>query len=234
MPKHVTLEQVCREPLLRELLRPVDAMAPRRFMIGVAGVPGSGKTTLAGKLVAAINSIAPHESFAKCVPMDGFHLTGEELRDRGLEEAKGREDTFDGAGYVSLLQRARQGDSPLPFPVYARSIGAPAEPYWPDRHRPMDKRQILDVDTRVVVTEGNYLLLNDPPWDGIPALLDVSFMLDIDLAEAMQRLIDRRIKFRGDSLAEAEAHYERVDLPNTKVIQAKSSEPDYIIDGPGM
>jgi pantothenate kinase len=146
-----------------------------RVVLGICGSPGAGKSTLAEQLVHRFGA----ESVV--VPMDGFHLHDDELALLGRGQRKGAPDTFDVAGYVSLLRRLRvETDHTVYAPAFDRSqelavAGAVAV-------RP---------DHRLVVTEGNYLLYDDPGWSAVRDLLDEVWFVEVAEDRRLQRLVDR-------------------------------------------
>ena len=173
-----------------------------RVILGLVGGPGSGKSTLA----AALHAAFPEESVV--VPMDGYHLANSELARLGRAGRKGAPDTFDSAGYVALLQRLRQQapDEVVYAPEYRREIeegiaGAIAV-------RP---------DTRLVITEGNYLLLPTGHWASVAPLLHEAWFVEVDPALRRERLVRRHMQF-GRSQAEAVAWVAATDEPNAQLI----------------
>jgi pantothenate kinase len=154
------------------------ADAGGRRILGIAGPPGGGKSTVARAVVAELGELARH------VPMDGFHLAQPELVRLGRRERMGAPDTFDAAGYAALLRRLR-GDEPVVYaPEFRREIEEPIA-------------GAIAVPDRVplVVTEGNYLLLDDAAWGPVRPLLDESWYVEIDEDLRLQRLIQRHIQF---------------------------------------
>ena len=143
------------------------ADAGPRQLLGIAGAPGAGKSTLAAEVVAALGPVAA------LVPMDGFHLAEAELHRLGRHARKGAIDTFDGAGFVALMERLRSTvESTVYAPEFRRELeesiaGAIAVP----------------PRVRLVVTEGNYLLVPAHPWGELRALLDEVWFLDLDAEE---------------------------------------------------
>ena len=175
-----------------------------RALLGLVGPPGSGKSTLAAALQAEFADVA------QVVPMDGFHLANVELERLGRRGRKGAPDTFDAAGYVALLRRLRaQGaDECVYAPEFRREIEEPvagAIPVLPQ--------------TRLVIAEGNYLLLDDDPWREIAGLLDDSWYVEVDDALRRERLVQRHERF-GRSRAEALAWVDGTDEPNARLIAA--------------
>lgn len=191
-----------------------------RYVLGIAGIPGSGKSTLAERLARCIGALAPHPDFARLIPMDGFHLPNAVLESRGLREMKGSPETFDGDGYIALLERLRDPHLTASFPIYDRS-----------RHEPATtglNEHTVSAATRLIITEGNYLLLDIAPWDRIAPLLDETWSLDADPAIARERLIARHER-GGRSAADARRHYERCDARNTAVVLDRSKPARRII-----
>src|ERR1700749_4804699 len=128
-----------------------------RRILGIAGAPGAGKSTLAEVVTTALGGAAVQ------VPMDGLHLADVELTRLGRRDWKGAPDTVDGFGYLSLLRRLR---SPGPVEiVYAPAFERTIE-------QPIAGSIAVDPSVPLIVTEGNYLLLDDPPWHEVRALLD--------------------------------------------------------------
>ncbi|RSM68911.1 nucleoside/nucleotide kinase family protein [Kibdelosporangium aridum] len=198
-----------------ELVARARALASRnRAMLGICGAPGAGKSTLAGKLVEALGDQAVY------VGMDGFHLAQAELERLGRTARKGALDTFDGPGYVNLLQRLRnQSDEIVYAPEFRREIEEPvacAVPVFPD--------------TPLVVTEGNYLLVPDKPWGAVRDLLDEVWFLRPDEEERHRRLILRHEAF-GRSPAEARDRALGSDERNATVINATADRADLVLGG---
>jgi pantothenate kinase len=183
-----------------------------RAMLGIAGCPGGGKSTLA----AAINAAAPS---SVVVPMDGFHLLNEELMQLGRRNRKGAPDTFDVDGFVALLDRVRHQlpGEVINAPRYDRAAGAPV----PDAIA-------IGSDIALVIVEGNYLLLDSSPWRAVRPLLDEVWFVDIDEAVRLPRLIARHVEF-GKSLEDAREWVMRSDEANALVIAASRSRADVVV-----
>lgn len=196
---------------LRRLQLLVDS--GRRVLLGIAGAPGSGKSTLAQQLQAA------HGPLVQVVPMDGFHLARIELQRLGLADRQGAEDTFDSAGYVALLRRLRaQRSGELVYaPDFRRDCG-----------EPIAGAIAIHPHTRVVVTEGNYLLLERGHWAQVRALLDEAWFVEVDDVLRRARLVERHVRF-GRTPAQAAAWAEQVDEPNARLIEASRHRADLVV-----
>lgn len=181
----------------------VDAarVSGARRILGIAGPPGAGKSTLALGLVDALGDGAVY------LPMDGYHLAQAELVRLGRADRKGAPDTFDGAGFVAMLRRLREArDEVVYAPTFERAIEEPIAGAIP-----------IAPAIPLVVVEGNYLLLSTPPWSDIPALLDDAWFVDLDPEARVQRLIDRHVRF-GRSPADAREWVMRSDEANARLI----------------
>jgi pantothenate kinase len=198
----------------RELSDLVRSWRPgRRRLVGVVGEPGAGKSHLAMELTRLLGSTAAH------VPMDGFHLADVELTRLSIIDRKGAPETFDAWGYAALLRRLRQRP---PYVVYAPGFERELE-------QPIAGAIPVDPTIEVVVTEGNYLLLDRPEWREVRSQLDEVWYVDMDPAVRLDRLIARHVEF-GKSPDQAQAWVQRVDEGNARVIAESRSRADRIID----
>lgn len=189
------------------------AVPGHRRILGIAGPPGAGKSTLAARLVGALDGLAV------LVPMDGFHLAQAELDRLGRAGRKGAPDTFDAAGYVALLRRLR--DPGEPGPVYAPAFDRALE-------EPVAGSVPVPPTTPLVVTEGNYLLYDDGPWAPVRGLLDESWYLDVDPALRVRRLVDRHVRF-GKSRPYAERWVAASDEPNARLVERGRTLADLVV-----
>lgn len=213
-------EFIDRSVLAREVRAALDLAAGRtstgRVMIGIAGPPGAGKSTLTAALREAINAEAG-DGTAAIVPMDGFHLRNAVLVERGIRHRKGAPDTFDARGFVEMLKRARAGEAPLPIPTFDHGKGDP-----------VPGGVVLTAATRIALVEGNYLYLSGDDWGEIAPLLDRRLFLEVDRDECRRRLVPRHIK-SGKAEDHARRHVESVDLPNHDLIRAALDRTSVIV-----
>jgi pantothenate kinase len=154
-----------------------------RQILGIVGAPGTGKSTVARTLADALGR-------ERCVvvPMDGFHLANEIIDGTPLRDRKGAIDTFDVGGYLSILQRLRARDEPVVFaPSYRRGL-----------EEPIAASIAVARDIDYVITEGNYLLAAEPPWDRVRSLVDEIWFVHTPPAVRLERLIDRHVAFGMD------------------------------------
>lgn len=179
----------------------------RRYVLGIAGPPAAGKSTLALAVRDELNRAAGRR-IAEVAPMDGFHLSNAELRRIDALHRKGEPDTFDAAGYGRLLATARaDGDSDVGWPTFDRSIEAT-----------VPNGVVLTPEVRIVVTEGNYLLLDTGDWAAVRPTLDEAWYLDADPAVLEARLIARHLA-GGKSEDEARWKTTESDLPNAALVR---------------
>jgi pantothenate kinase len=182
--------------------------------LGITGAPGAGKSTLAEQLVSAL---APR---AVLVPMDGFHLAEAELKRLGIHDRKGAIDTFDVAGYVTLLRRLRAATEPV---VYAPTFRRDLEEAIAGAIR-------VERDVPLVITEGNYLLVADGEWAEVRGLLDDVWYLAPEEEVRLDRLVRRHIDFGRDSeTAAARAH--GTDQRNADLVQTTRIRADLVVRG---
>jgi pantothenate kinase len=183
-----------------------------RTLLGLVGPPGSGKSTLAAALLAEFADVA------QVVPMDGFHLANVELERLGRRARKGAPDTFDSAGYVALLRRllVQDDDEVVYAPEFRREIEEPIANAIPIHAR-----------TQLVITEGNYLLLEEGAWAHVAGLLDEVWYVDIDDEVRLHRLARRHEQF-GRSAEEAAAWVAGTDEPNARLIEASRPRASFV------
>ncbi|MFF3327657.1 nucleoside/nucleotide kinase family protein [Streptomyces sp. NPDC002889] len=187
----------------------------RRRILGLAGAPGVGKSTLAARLVDALDGLAA------LVPMDGFHLAHGELERLGRAHRKGAPDTFDAAGYAALLARLRtRTDSTVYAPAFDRDLEEPVAGSIP-----------VAADVPLVVTEGNYLLHDEGHWAQVRPLLDEVWYLELDPEVRVRRLVDRHVRF-GKERPYAESWVQDSDEPNARLIGRGRDRADLVVPMP--
>ncbi|MCK2212849.1 nucleoside/nucleotide kinase family protein [Actinomadura sp. ATCC 31491] len=197
---------------VRDLL-PADG---GRVVLGIAGCPGAGKSTLAGWLAARLTAAGLP---AVQVPMDGFHLADVELRRLGRLGRKGAIDTFDGHGYLALLRRLRADTGAT---VYAPSFDR-------DLEQPIAGAIPVPPAARVVVTEGNYLLIPRDPWRQVRSALTEVWYADLDDRLRLDRLTRRHVR-HGKAPEQAARWVAEVDEPNAAAIRATRDTADLVLD----
>jgi pantothenate kinase len=195
-----------------DLLERARNLGPERVLLGICGAPGAGKSTLAERLVKALGEEAVY------VGMDGFHLAQVELERLGRTERKGAPDTFDAWGYVNLLSRlAAPPDSVVYAPEFRREIEEPIAGAVPVRP-----------EHRIVITEGNYLLLDDSPWHQVKSVLTETWFLAPDENLRRERLLSRHEAF-GRTPEEARERTLGSDERNAVVINATRQNADLVL-----
>jgi pantothenate kinase len=184
-----------------------------RHVLGISGSPGAGKSRLAACLTGALGDRGAH------VPMDGFHLADVELRRQGLLDRKGTPETFDPLGYAALLARlAADRDVTVYAPGFDRDLEQPLAGAVP-----------VPPAARVVVTEGNYLLLDRPEWREVRGHLDAVWHVRVEEALRRERLLARHVE-SGKSADEARAWMARVDGPDARLVEAAAGRADVLLD----
>jgi len=197
---------------LAALIERKAANAPR-FIVAVAGPPASGKSTLAASIVQCLGAQA------RVVPMDGFHFDNRVLAARGRLDRKGAADTFDVNGFRHLLQRLRSGEDQVAIPLFDRSIETSRA-----------GADIVARAHRILIVEGNYLLLDEPPWQALGNFFDLTVSVAVTLDEIEARLRDRWAHF-GKTSEEAGNWIESNDLPNARHVISGSRAADVVFDG---
>lgn len=189
-------------------------------MIAIAGAPGSGKSTIAERVVEMLSG--EKDVTAALFPMDGYHYDDAVLEDMGRRPFKGAIDTFDAHGLRHMLERLKKNeDDVVAVPVFDRAIEIARA-----------GGRLIPQSVDIIVCEGNYLLARQSPWDRLKPIFDFTVFVDVDEADLRSRLQQR---WRGFALEETEItrKVEENDLPNGLSIIATSSEPDLRVKNPG-
>ena len=192
----------------------------RRVLLGIAGAPGAGKSTLADALVAAV-AAREGAGWVAHVPMDGFHLADAQLDRLGARDRKGAPDTFDADGYARLLGRVvAEADSWVYAPGFDRTL-----------EQPLAAALVVPPSARLVVTEGNYLLLPEAPWERARARLAEVWFVTGDDEVRRTRLVERHVAF-GKTQEAAEAWVESSDDGNAALVAADADRADrFVVNG---
>ncbi len=197
--------------LADELERRVGA---GRVIVAIAGAPGSGKSTMAERLAGKLNGRMP--GLAAVLPMDGYHYDDLYLVPAGLRPRKGAPHTFDVGGLYHTVKRLRDRDeAEVAVPVFDRQIEIARA-----------GARLIPAEVPVIIAEGNYLLLDQAPWDRLRPLFDVTVMVDVP-----EHVLRARLRGRWERLGMDEAairsKLEENDLPNARLVRYGSVRADY-------
>ncbi len=188
-----------------------------RYFLGITGCPAAGKSELAKALLDTIN-FRTGIDFAVVVPMDGFHLPNSILKERDLLQVKGTPETFDANRFVEMINRLYEFPGQITMcPAYDRVS-----------HNPVKDSITIKPSNRLIIVEGNYLLLNRSPWNLIRTKLDEVWYLDTPLEIIKERLFDRHVS-GGTDVKEAQRKIMSVDMPNAELIRKMCSLADKIV-----
>ena len=190
---------------------------PGRVALGLAGGPGVGKSTLAVQLVEMLNAATP--GLAAYVPMDGFHMQHAKLEALGTAKDKGAPHTFEGEAFAAFLERLKTATGPVRGPGYSRKI----EDVVPDAFT-------VPAQVRLLVVEGNYLLLANSPWWRVKPLLDSAVFIAVPRERVRARLMQRHAAEGLFGEERNREHIERVDLPNYDLVGRSRPRADIAID----
>jgi pantothenate kinase len=187
-----------------------------RVILAMAGAPGSGKSTLADKLAAKLNSRAAGQ--AQVLPMDGYHYDDLYLVPAGLRPRKGAPHTFDVGGLFHTLKRLRAADeADVAVPVFDRQIEIARA-----------GARLIPASVPVIIVEGNWLLLDQAPWDRLRPLFDITVLVDVPEYALRSRLRGRWERL-GLTEAEIAEKLEENDLPNGRLVHRGSVAPDWLV-----
>ena len=181
-----------------------------RVLIGVVGKPGAGKSTVTEKL----KELLPAKE-TRVLSQDGYHLSNSQLQELGRANRKGAPDTFDPRSFTELLKRVAQDSlNDIYFPIFHREL-----------EESIAAEGVITPETKIVLVEGNYLLLDSHGWEGVATYLDEVWYLKIDDELRLKRLVARHIEFgKEPDFAHAWAH--GTDEVNAKIIEATSGRAD--------
>ena len=211
-PKSLSLAPEAALAFLREEAATLLARHGRT-VLGIAGGPGVGKSTLATQLVDALG---PDTAY---VPMDGFHMKHAKLESLGTAADKGMPHTFEGAAFADFLTALKEATGAMSGPGYSRKI-----------EDVVDDAFTIPATTKLLVVEGNYLLLGTAPWWRVKPLLDRAVFLEVPRETARARLMRRHAEEGLFSAERNRAHIERVDLPNYDMVMRSKPRADVAIE----
>jgi pantothenate kinase len=199
-----------------ELVCRIRSLKRARSIVAIAGPPGGGKSTLSENLVEAINKM--QDGSAAIVPMDGFHYDNSVLSARGLMSRKGSPPTFDTAGFSFLLDRLRKNEEDeVAVPVFDRALNLSRA-----------GARVVTKSVQIVITEGNYLLLDSQPWVNLRPLFDLTVMVREDSALLEKRLVNRWLSY-GFDIATARGKVFDNDLPNVDLVLSSSGPCQVVV-----
>lgn len=217
--EHLSLRPDAAVAEIAARARALLSAKPGRVMIGLAGGPGVGKSTIAEEVVATVNGGTP--GMAAYVPMDGFHMKHQKLEAQGTVADKGMPHTFEGSLFVEFLADLKGATDDVSGPAYSREIEDTVADAF-----------TVPATVRLLVVEGNYLLLADSPWYAVKPLLDLAIFVHVDREKVFARLMKRHGESLGGAFTEERnrAHIARVDLPNYDRVEADAGRADLFID----
>lgn len=185
------------------------ARGRKRFIAAIAGPPGAGKSTLAKALLEALTKQSVK---SRTISMDGFHLDNSILAERDLLACKGAPSTFDAAGFAHMMKRMKNLEPEVAIPTFDRK-----------RDFSIAGADIVSAKDTVLIVEGNYLLLKEPPWSGLLEFWDETIFVNPGVATLEKRLIERWLEYGLDARA-AKTRALSNDIPNAYYVLENSSD----------
>ncbi len=184
-----------------------------RSIIGIVGKPGAGKSTVVSEIEKRFDP-----SQVSVIPMDGYHLSNEELISLHRRDRKGAPDTFDTQSFISLISKVKNNpETELRFPIFHREIEASKA-----------DEGVVESGVKVIVVEGNYLFSEEHNWEGVFPLLDHTWFIEISDEVRIERLIARHIRY-GKTPEDAEKWSRGSDEANARFIELTAHRAASII-----
>ena len=183
----------------------------KRYFVAIAGPPGAGKSTFAQALLLLLKEKSIQ---AKVISMDGFHLDNSILADRNLLDRKGAPATFDTAGFIHLMNRLTNFEDDVVIPEFDRN-----------KDLSIAGSSIISTKDKVLIVEGNYLLIEEEPWTKLKKTWDQTIFINPGIDTLEQRLLNRWLRYGLDT-QDAKKRTLSNDLPNARYVLEKSSDSD--------
>lgn len=184
----------------------------QRQVLGLLGAPGSGKSTVADLIVEGLGAKAA------IIEMDAFHLSDELLVTLGRRDRKGAPDTFDVDGYVEILRRLTEpGAGDVYVPIFDRTLDTS-----------VGSAQLVPADCELIITTGNYLLLDSEPWPRLRRFIDHAWFLEPDEDQRIDQLIARHVQY-GKTPDEAREWVLRSDQRNAEMVQGSRDNANWVV-----
>ena len=183
----------------------------KRYIVAIAGPPGAGKSTFAQALLLLLKEKSIQ---AKVISMDGFHLDNSILADRNLLDRKGAPATFDTAGFIHLMNRLTNFEDDVVIPEFDRN-----------KDLSIAGSSIISTKDKVLIVEGNYLLIEEEPWTKLKKTWDQTIFINPGIDTLEQRLLNRWLRYGLDT-QDAKKRTLSNDLPNARYVLEKSSDSD--------
>ena len=183
----------------------------KRYIVAIAGPPGAGKSTFSQALLLMLKEKSIQ---AKIITMDGFHLDNSILADRNLLDRKGAPATFDTAGFIHLMNRLTNFEDDVVIPEFDRN-----------KDLSIAGSSIISTKDKVLIVEGNYLLIEEEPWTKLKKTWDQTIFINPGIDTLEQRLLNRWLRYGLDT-QDAKKRTLSNDLPNARYVLEKSSDSD--------
>lgn len=191
-----------------------SAAGSSRFIVAVAGPPASGKSTISKKLCEII-AVKDPKSKPQIVPMDGFHFDNSVLDELDIRDKKGSPESFDITAFNALIENIYSENEIVSIPEFDRN-----------KDQVVSNGKIVTPDNKIIIVEGNYLFLEEAPWNILMGFFDLPIFILPKTQILENRLIERWTD-QGFSLEDAKTKAYSNDIPNAKFVLANSAYVDH-------